>query len=58
MLLYAMTDGDEQPDGSYSMSGNRISVGTLDLNRDFKEIADALDSIAEEHFASEGGAVA
>jgi len=32
------------------MSGNKISVRTLDLNRPFKEIADQLDSIITEHF--------
>lgn len=49
MLLYARTDETLQPDNSYQMSGNRISVKTLDLNRDFKEIAKQLDCIAEEY---------
>ena len=35
MLLYAATDETIQPDSSYQMSGNKISVKTLDLNRDF-----------------------
>ena len=32
------------------MSGNKISVKTLDLNCDFSEIAAQLDDIAIEHF--------
>lgn len=52
MLLYAKTDEAVQPDNSYQMSGNKISVGTLDLNNDFSEIAKRLDDIAAEHFAS------
>ena len=50
MLLYARTDEDAQPDGTYLMSGNRISVGTLDLDRPFDEIRDRLDGIARAHF--------
>lgn len=50
MLLYARTDEDLQPDHTYMMSGNRISVRTLDLNRDFTEIAGQLNRIVEEHF--------
>lgn len=37
MLLYAATDEDIQPDSSYMMSGNRISVKTLDLNQPFEK---------------------
>lgn len=51
MLLYARTDEDVQPDQRYQMSGNRIDVRTLDLNRDFSEIRAQLDQIAAEHFA-------
>ena len=50
MLLYARTDETIQPDNVYRMSGNRISVKTLDLNRDFSEIAAQLNAIVEEHF--------
>lgn len=50
MLLYAATDEAIQPDNSYQMSGNRISVKTLDLNRDFAEIAAQLNKIVDEHF--------
>lgn len=34
-------------DQSYSMSGNKISVKSLDLGSDFDEIAMTLDGIAE-----------
>jgi 5-methylcytosine-specific restriction enzyme subunit McrC len=57
MLLYAKTDDDVQPDGVYHMSGNRISVRTLDLNREFTEIAAQLDAIASAHFANEAACV-
>ena len=50
MLLYAKTDEDIQPDGVYQMSGNQISVKTLDLNQSFDVIRSRLDAIAEEHF--------
>ena len=54
MLLYARTDEEVQPSGSYLMSGNRIEVRTLDLDREFAEIAATLDGIAEDHFAKGG----
>ena len=47
MLLYAKTDEEIQPDSSYQMSGNQISVRTLDLNRPFDEIRAQLDEIVE-----------
>jgi 5-methylcytosine-specific restriction enzyme subunit McrC len=50
MLLYAQTDEAVQPNHVYHMSGNKISVRTLDLNCPFKEIAAHLDSIITEHF--------
>lgn len=50
MLLYAATDEAIQPDNTYQMSGNKISVKTLDLNRDFSEIAAQLNAIVEDHF--------
>lgn len=50
MLLYARTDEAVQPNNSYKMSGNKISVRTLDLNQDFSEIAAQLNAIAVEHF--------
>ena len=55
MLLYARTDEELQPDNSYQMSGNKISVRTLDLNREFAEIAKQLDDIAAEHFGNDAG---
>lgn len=51
MLLYAKTDETVQPSGVYQMSGNKISVGTLDLNCEFSEIASQLNAIVEEHFS-------
>jgi len=47
MLLYAHTDDAIQPDNDYQMSGNQISVKTLDLNCDFSLISAQLDAIAE-----------
>ncbi len=49
MLLYAKSDGDIVPDSEYSMSGNRIAVKTLDLDADFSEIMNQLNSIAEDY---------
>ena len=53
MLLYAKTDEAITPDCSYIMGGNRISVKTLDLKKEFSLIAAQLDKIAEEHFGKE-----
>jgi 5-methylcytosine-specific restriction enzyme subunit McrC len=50
MLLYAATDEAIQPDCSYQMSGNKIGVRTLDLNRPFPEIAAQLNAIVAEFF--------
>lgn len=50
MLLYAKTDELIQPDNIYQMSGNQISVKTLDLNQEFSEIAKQLNAIAAERF--------
>lgn len=50
MLLYAQTDEIVQPNHIYHMSGNKISVRTLNLNLPFKEIANQLDNIIKEHF--------
>lgn len=52
MLLYAKTDEQIQPDHVYHMSGNKISVRTLDLNCDFSTIASQLEYIICEHFAN------
>ncbi len=50
MLLYARTDEFIQPDNEYQMSGNKISVRTLDLNCEFAVIATQLNKIAEDQF--------
>ena len=50
MLLYAKTDETIQPDNTYQMSGNKISIKTLDLNCEFSEIAKHLSAIVKEHF--------
>ena len=49
MLLYARTREKIQPDHDYLMSGNKISVKTLDLNQDFDTIKDQLDNIVESY---------
>lgn len=54
MLLYARTDETIQPDGVYKMSGNKISVRTLDLNQKFSTIAAQMNAIVEEHFGAGG----
>jgi len=46
MLLYAKTDEEFQPDSEYYMSGNKISVKTLDLNNEFVVISKHLDKVA------------
>ena len=46
MLLYAGTDNEIQPNDDYQISGNTISVKTLDLDCDFAHIAEQLDAIA------------
>lgn len=50
MLLYAKTEEEIQPDNVYQMSGNRISVKTLDLNLPFDKIKAHLDAIVTLHF--------
>ena len=50
MLLYAKTDETILPDAVYQMSGNKISVRTLNLDCSFSEIAKQLDDIVNEHF--------
>ena len=50
MLLYARTDDKIQPDHVYKMSGNKIGVKTLDLNKNFSEISAQLDEIVEKIF--------
>ena len=50
MLLYAKTDEEIYPNNVYQMSGNQITVRTLDLNLPFTEIAKQLNTIAKVHF--------
>lgn len=50
MLLYAKTDEEIYPNNEYKMSGNQITVRTLDLNCDFEDIAVQLDSIIQKYF--------
>lgn len=50
MLLYAKTDETLLPNQNYHMSGNKISVKTLDLDCDFGKIAEQLDEIVDEYF--------
>lgn len=50
MLLYAQTDDEIQPNNTYMMSGNKISVKTLDLNCAFSEISAQLNRIVSDHF--------
>ncbi len=49
MLLYAKTDEEHYPENVYRMSGNTIEVRTLDLNKDFNEIKEQLDDIANKY---------
>lgn len=50
MLLYAKTDENVIPDDTFQMSGNQVSVKTLDLNQDFKVITEQLNQIVEKNF--------
>lgn len=50
MILYAKTYEETYPNNVYQMSGNQITVRTLDLNLPFVEIAKQLDEIVETHF--------
>ena len=49
-LLYAATDEAILPNQNYQMSGNHISVHTLDLNQEFSKIAAQLNAIVLECF--------
>lgn len=48
MLLYAQTDEDIEPDYTYEMSGNKISIKSLDLNQDWNDISLKLDIIVHD----------
>ena len=58
MLLYAKTDEEVCPENEYRMSGNRISVRTLNLDSDFEDIKAQLDYIAAIHFEPDPASVA
>lgn len=54
MLLYAKTDEDVIPENrDYKIAGNTVSVYTLDLNKDFADIASQLNKIADGFILSE-----
>lgn len=53
MLLYAKTNEELVLNHVYQMSGNQISVKTLDLNQEFSEIEKQLKKIVEDHFGIE-----
>lgn len=48
LLLYAKTDEEITPNGKVKMGANWIGAKTLDLNSDFKTIAEQLDRIVGE----------
>lgn len=50
MVLYAQNLENHLPANDYIMSGNKISVRTLDLNCDFPEIRKQLDCICNSFF--------
>jgi len=45
VLLYAKTDEEVTPDADNTIGGNRISLKTLDLNKDWAEIRTQLDKL-------------
>ena len=50
MLLYAKPDAEIELDNTYKMSGNTISVKSLDLNTDFSLIKESLNLIVDNYF--------
>lgn len=52
-LVYAKTEEDITPDCVFNMGGNQIGAKTLDLNKDFKQIAMQLDGIASRYFGTQ-----
>lgn len=53
MLLYAKTDESVVPNHDYRMSGNIISVKTLDLSSDFSTVRLQLDDIVRKYLIKE-----
>ena len=50
MLLYAKTDEVVQPDNTFRIHDNEITVKNLDLNQDFSKISESLNSIVKKYF--------
>lgn len=48
MLLYAKTQEQITPDNDFIMSGNRISIKTLDLSGEFNLLCQGLENIAKQ----------
>lgn len=46
MLLYAQTYNEDRIQATYSLAGNSITIQSLDLNKEFKEIQSDLEAIA------------
>lgn len=53
VLLYAKTDEAITPDNDYLMSGNRIRIKTLNLDKDFSEIKIQLDALINDWVGSQ-----
>lgn len=53
LLLYAKTENEGSMDVEYKMGGSSISIMTLDLNTEFRNIAKQLDSIILRYFQLE-----
>lgn len=51
MLLYAKTEEEITPDMDVTLSGNKISAKTLDLNCPFSDISNQLKTIARVYFS-------
>ncbi len=49
LLVYAKTQEDITPDFVYEIGGNKIGAVTLDLNQEFKNIADQLDTLVKDY---------
>ena len=45
VLLYAKTEADVTPNEDFNISGNRISLKTLDLNRGWSDITEQLETL-------------
>ena len=45
VLLYAKSEEDVTPNDDFNIGGNRISLKTLDLNRDWSAITEQLENL-------------